>query len=77
MAAGLFGYLGYDMIRHVETLPDENQDKLDVHDSVLMRPSVVAIFDRPRTQLPYVIKLGLLTLKQPKAHGTQLIMNLI
>ena len=46
MAAGLFGYLGYDMIRHVETLPDENQDKLDVHDSVLMRPSVVAIFDR-------------------------------
>ena len=34
------------MIRHVETLPDENQDKLDVHDSVLMRPSVVAIFDR-------------------------------
>ncbi|MFL2831647.1 MAG: anthranilate synthase component I [Candidatus Puniceispirillaceae bacterium] len=46
MAAGLFGYLGYDMIRHVETLPDENQDKLDVHDTVLMRPSVVAIFDR-------------------------------
>ena len=46
MAAGLFGYLGYDMIRHVENLPDENPDKLDVHDSVLIRPSVVAIFDR-------------------------------
>ena len=46
MAAGLFGYLGYDMIRHVETLPNKNSDKLDVHDSVLMRPSVVAIFDR-------------------------------
>ena len=43
MAAGLFGYLGYDMIRHVETLPDENPDKLDVHDSVLMRPSVIVI----------------------------------
>ena len=46
MAAGLFGYLGYDMIRHVENLPDKNPDKLDVHDSVLIRPSVVAIFDR-------------------------------
>ena len=46
MAAGLFGYLGYDMIRHVESLPDDNPDRLDVHDSVLMRPSVVAIFDR-------------------------------
>ena len=46
MAAGLFGYLGYDMIRHVERLPDDNPDRLDVQDSILMRPSVVAIFDR-------------------------------
>ena len=46
MAAGLFGYLGYDMIRHVEILPDNNPDKLDVYDSTMMRPSVVAIFDR-------------------------------
>ena len=33
----LFGYLGYDMIGHVETLPNKNSDKLDIHDSVLMR----------------------------------------
>ena len=46
MAAGLFGYLGYDMIRHVEILPDNNPDELDVYDSTMMRPSVVAIFDR-------------------------------
>ena len=46
MAAGLFGYLGYDMIRHVEVLPDNNPDKLDVYDSTMMRPSIVAIFDR-------------------------------
>ncbi|MGB1473381.1 MAG: anthranilate synthase component I, partial [Candidatus Puniceispirillaceae bacterium] len=44
MAAGLFGYLGYDMIRHVEKLPDNNPDQLDVYDSTMMRPSVVAIF---------------------------------
>ena len=46
MAAGLFGYLGYDMIRHVEVLPDNNPDMLDVYDSTMMRPSIVAIFDR-------------------------------
>ena len=45
MAAGLFGYLGYDMIRLVEHLPDVNPDPLDLPDAMLMRPSVVAVLD--------------------------------
>jgi len=45
MAAGLFGYLGYDMIRLVERLPDDNPDELGVPDAILTRPSMVAIFD--------------------------------
>ncbi len=45
MAAGLFGYLGYDMVRHMERLPDANPDGLGVPDAVMMRPTVVAIFD--------------------------------
>ncbi len=44
-SAGLFGYLGYDMIRLVETLPQTNPDPLDLPDAVLMRPSVVAVLD--------------------------------
>ena len=44
-AAGLFGYLGYDMIRLVEHLPDVNPDVLGLPDAVLMRPSVVAVLD--------------------------------
>jgi len=44
-AAGLFGYLGYDMIRLVENLPDVNPDPLGLPDAVLMRPSVVAVLD--------------------------------
>ncbi|SER44367.1 anthranilate synthase, component I [Tranquillimonas rosea] len=44
-SAGLFGYLGYDMIRLVERLPDVNPDPLGVPDAVLMRPSVVAVLD--------------------------------
>ncbi|RJL01429.1 anthranilate synthase component I [Paracoccus aestuarii] len=45
VAAALFGYLGYDMIRLVEDLPDVNPDPLDLPDAMLMRPSVVAVLD--------------------------------
>ncbi|MEZ5684949.1 MAG: anthranilate synthase component I [Paracoccaceae bacterium] len=44
-AAGLFGYLGYDMIRLVEHLPNINPDPIGVPDAVLMRPSLVAVLD--------------------------------
>ncbi|PWJ18050.1 anthranilate synthase component I [Jannaschia seohaensis] len=44
-SAGLFGYLGYDMIRLVEHLPNVNPDPLGVPDAMLMRPSVVAVLD--------------------------------
>ena len=45
IAAGLFGYLGYDMIRLVEHLPDMNPDPLGVPDAILQRPSVIAVLD--------------------------------
>jgi anthranilate synthase component 1 len=45
MASGLFGYLGYGMIGQIEHLPDANPDTLGVPDALLLRPSVVAIFD--------------------------------
>ena len=45
MAAGVFGALGYDMIRLAERLPDVNPDPLGLPDGVLTRPSIVAIFD--------------------------------
>jgi anthranilate synthase component 1 len=48
MAAGLFGYLGYDMIRLVERLPEPNPDPLELPDAVLLRPSIVAIVDNIR-----------------------------
>jgi anthranilate synthase component 1 len=44
-SAGLFGYLGYDMIRLVERLPDSRPDPLGLPDAVLVRPSVVAVLD--------------------------------
>jgi anthranilate synthase component 1 len=45
MAAGLIGYMGYDMIRRVELLPDANPDTIGIPDSIFMRPTVMAIFD--------------------------------
>jgi anthranilate synthase component 1 len=45
MAAGVFGVIGYDMIRLVEKLPDINPDPLGLPDGVMIRPSIVAIFD--------------------------------
>ena len=45
MAAGLFGYLGYDMIRHVEKLPEPNPDVIGVPDAVLIRPTLITIID--------------------------------
>ncbi|MFN0113286.1 MAG: anthranilate synthase component I [Paracoccaceae bacterium] len=45
IAAGLFGYLGYDMIRLVERLPGVKPDPIGVPDAVLMRPTVVAVLD--------------------------------
>jgi anthranilate synthase component 1 len=44
-SAGLFGYLGYDMVRLVERLPDARPDPLGLPDAVLLRPTVVAVLD--------------------------------
>jgi anthranilate synthase component 1 len=44
-AAGLFGYLGYDMVRHIEDLPNINPDPIGVPDALFLRPSVVAVLD--------------------------------
>jgi anthranilate synthase component 1 len=46
MAAGLFGYLGYDMIRQVETIPAGNPDPIGTPDAIMVRPSIVCIFDQ-------------------------------
>ena len=53
-AAGLFGYLGYDMIRLVEHLPHVNPDPLGLPDAVLMRPSIIAVLDGVKGEVTVV-----------------------
>ncbi|MGV8953140.1 MAG: anthranilate synthase component I [Cypionkella sp.] len=54
VAAGLFGYLGYDMIRLVEHLPNVNPDPLGLPDAVLIRPSLVAVLDGVKGEVTLV-----------------------
>ena len=53
-SAGLFGYLGYDMIRLVEHLPDMPPDTLGLPDAVMLRPSVVAVLDGVKGEVTVV-----------------------
>ncbi len=54
IAAGLFGFLGYDMIRLVEDLPDVNPDPIGLPDARLLRPSVVAVLDGVKGEVTVV-----------------------
>lgn len=54
LAAGLFGYLGYDMIRLVEHLPDVNPDPIGTPDAVLIRPGVVVVVDGVKGEITVV-----------------------
>ncbi|HZB62592.1 MAG TPA: chorismate-binding protein, partial [Microvirga sp.] len=54
MAAGLFGYLGYDMVRLMERLPEQNPDALKVPDAVLVRPTVMVVFDGVKDEISLI-----------------------
>ena len=45
MAAGLVGYMGYDTVRLMENIPDNNPPNLAVPDGLFIRPTIMAIFD--------------------------------
>ena len=54
MAGGLVGYLGYDMVRQMERLPEKNRDELGLPEAILLRPTIFAIFDNVRDELTLV-----------------------
>jgi len=55
MAVGLFGYLGYDMVRLIEPkLGSPPPDPLNLPDAIMLRPTIVAIFDNVRDEIVLV-----------------------
>jgi anthranilate synthase component 1 len=51
MSAGVFGYLGYDMVRQMERLPPAKPDPIGVPEALLIRPTVMVVFDSVRDEM--------------------------
>jgi anthranilate synthase component 1 len=54
MAAGIFGYLGYDMVRLMEELPPVNPDPIGIPDAVMVRPTIIVVFDSVKDSITVV-----------------------
>ena len=54
MAAGIFGYMGYDTVRLIEDLPTTKPDRLRLPDSILVRPTLIVIFDTVKDEMTVV-----------------------
>ncbi|HEX2448841.1 MAG TPA: anthranilate synthase component I [Methyloceanibacter sp.] len=54
MAAGIFGYMGYDTVRLIEHLPGQKHDSLGLPDSILVRPTLIVIFDSVKDEMTVV-----------------------
>ncbi len=54
MAACLVGYMGYDMVKLMERIEDDNPDVLGVPDGLFLRPTIIAVFDRVEDQVTAV-----------------------
>ena len=54
MAAGIFGYMGYDTVRLIEHLPATKPDSLGLPDSILVRPTLIVIFDTVKDEMTVV-----------------------
>lgn len=59
--SGLFGYMGYDMVRLIEDVPDTNPDPLAIPDSIMMRPTVMVIFDNVQSMMCVVAPVRAVT----------------
>ena len=58
-SGGLVGYMGYDMVRFFETLPDENPDDIDFPDSIFMMADSHVIFDHSTHRIKVVVNVYL------------------
>ncbi|VTZ26924.1 Anthranilate synthase component 1 [Methylocella tundrae] len=57
MAAGVFGYLGYDMARQMEKLDAAKPDPIGVPDAMMLRPTIMVVFDAVREEIFVVTPL--------------------
>jgi anthranilate synthase component I len=76
MAAGVFGYLGYDMVRLMEELPQPNRDPIHIPDAVLIRPTLIVVFDSVEDTITIVTPVRAQAGVPPKTAWTRAIERL-
>ena len=54
LAGGLVGYFGYDLVRHIERLPDAPPDDLELPDMAFLLADTVLVFDHLRHTITVV-----------------------
>jgi anthranilate synthase component I len=54
MASGVFGFLGYDMVRQMERLPAAKPDPIGVPDALMIRPTLLLVFDAVKDEIVVV-----------------------
>lgn len=68
-SGGLVGYMGYDMVRFFEKLPDKNPDNLQAPDSIFMMADVLVIFDHSTRKVKIVVNAYPAQDSKVKAQG--------
>ncbi|MBN2830746.1 MAG: anthranilate synthase component I [Candidatus Omnitrophica bacterium] len=53
-SGGLVGFIGYDMVRFFEKIPDKNRDELNLPDCVLMLMDTILVFDHVKHTIKIV-----------------------
>jgi anthranilate synthase component 1 len=80
MAAGVFGYMGYDMVRLMEDLPAKHDDPVGVPDGMLIRPTIMAIFDSVKDDVTVVAPIYVedgVSAKAAYARGMERLSNIV
>lgn len=54
MAAGIYGYLGYETIGLVEEIPEIDADSMNVPDIRLLRPTVILVIDSVKNEITLI-----------------------
>jgi anthranilate synthase component 1 len=54
MSVGVFGYLGYEMVRQMERLGRAKEDRIGAPDALLVRPTAMVVFDTVRDEVSIV-----------------------
>jgi anthranilate synthase component 1 len=54
---GLIGFFGYDFIRYIEDLPDNNTDTIGLPDLDLSAPGEVIVFDHLKNELSVIVNV--------------------